>query len=180
MKNFTLFLLILLFPVKQDFKINFNFGKADNSETFQAKNQYLNTIDFSKYKFNTSDGKQTNITLEEEKIYILDFWYLECAPCVKDHEVIAEYIDTKKNKKIEVIGMSIDRSKSKWETYLKTHQYNWTNYNQFGFNETLYKNLEIQLFPTYIVVNSKGNILHKSNRFKHALSFVEEANLVTD
>lgn len=135
-------------------------------------------INFSDYTFNTTSGEQTSITLEDDKIYILDFWYLECAPCIKDHKVIAEYIKTTKHQKIEVIGISIDRSQSKWAAYLETHHYNWTNYNQFGADKTLYKDLEIQFFPTYLVVNSKGDILHKSNRFKKALDFIESAQLI--
>jgi len=39
----------------------------------EAKNQDLKTIDFSKYTFNTTDGKQTKLSLEKAKIYILDF-----------------------------------------------------------------------------------------------------------
>lgn len=138
------------------------------------------TINFSEYTFNTTTGEQTSIILEDDKIYILDFWYLECAPCVKDHEVIAKHADYAKKQNIEIIGISIDRSKSKWAAYLETHHYNWTNYNQFGSGKSLYKDLEIQLFPTYLVVNSKGDILHKSNRFKNALDFIESTNLRTE
>ena len=72
---------------------------------------------------------------------------------------------------IEIIGMSIDRSKSKWATYLKLHHYNWANYNQFGYDTSLYKDLEIQLFPTYLVVNSNRDVLYKSNQFNNALDF---------
>nr|WP_317162729.1 thioredoxin-like domain-containing protein [Winogradskyella endarachnes] len=90
--------------------------------------------------------------------------------------MIAKHADYTKNKNIEVIGMSIDRSKSKWKAYLETHEHNWVNYNQFGSDKSLYKDLEIQLFPTYLVVNNKGDILHKSNRFKKALEFIEATN----
>ena len=135
------------------------------------------TINFSEYTFNTTKGSQTSITLEDNKIYILDFWYLECPPCVKDHEVIAEYLKTTKHQNVEVIGMSIDRSISKWASYLETHQYNWTNYNEDRSGGILYKDLEIEFFPSYLVVNSKGKILQKSNRFQKALDFIESANL---
>jgi len=138
------------------------------------------TINFSEYTFNTTTKTQASIKLEDDKIYILDFWYLECAPCVKDHEVIAQHIDYAKQNKIEVIGMSIDRDKNKWAAYLEKHKYNWANYNQFGFEKMLYKDLEIQLFPTYLVLNSEGEILHKSNRFKNALDFVKQVNLKTE
>ena len=138
------------------------------------------TINFSKYTFNTTKDTQTSITLEDNKIYILDFWYLECPPCVKDHEVIAEYIKTTKHQNVEVIGISIDRSKSKWITYLETHRYNWTNYNEDHFGKMLYEDLDIEFFPSYLVINSKGEILQKSNRFQKALDFIELANLQTE
>ena len=137
-------------------------------------------INFSEYTFNTPKDNQTSITLEDNKIYILDFWYLECPPCVKDHEVIAEYLKTTKHQNVKVIGISIDRSKSKWITYLETHQYNWTNYNEDRYGKMLYEDLEIEFFPSYLVVNSKGEILQKSNRFQKALDFIELANLQTE
>ena len=167
----TPLLLLLFFPWKQNLETNFNSRKTDNLKVIETKNQDFKTIDFSKYTLNTTDGKQTKLSLEKGKIYILDFWYLECKPCVKDHHAIAKYIKNEKNNNIEIIGMSIDRSKNKWTTYLKLNHYNWPNYNQFGYDTSLYKDLEIQLFPTYLVVNSNGDILHKSNRFNNALDF---------
>lgn len=62
--------------------------------------QSKSTINFSEYTFNTITGEQTSITLEDDKIYILDFWYLECAPCIKDHLVIAKYSDYAKKQNI--------------------------------------------------------------------------------
>lgn len=134
------------------------------------------TIDFSKYTLNTIDNLEETLTLKKDKLYILDFWYLECAPCVKDHKVIAKHADSLKTKGIEVIGMSIDRSRAKWRLYLKSHNYNWLNYNQFSQDNVLYRDLDIKFFPRYLVVNDKGEILNESNRFKKALEFLKNRN----
>lgn len=69
--------------------------------------------------------------------------------------------------------MSIDRSLKKWSHYLNKHDYSWTNYNQFGLESNLYKDLKIQRFPTYLVVNDKGEILHVSNRFENTLVYIK-------
>ncbi|MFT4806398.1 MAG: hypothetical protein ACI9YE_003632, partial [Psychroserpens sp.] len=41
--------------------------------------------------------------------YLIDFWYIECIPYKKDHEVIAKYYANNPNKNIKTIGMYIDK-----------------------------------------------------------------------
>jgi hypothetical protein len=108
--------------------------------------QINKTIGFSMCTLNTKEGKSTKTHLDKRKTYILDFCYMECAPGVKDHKVIAKYVDSLKQKNIEVVGMSIYRSLKKWNHYLNKNDYSWTNYNQFRLESNLYKDLKIQRF----------------------------------
>lgn len=130
-------------------------------------------IDVSNYVFNTIDNKQTTINLNKDTLYILDFWYLECVPCIKDHKVIAKYIDSLKTTNIEVLGMSIDRSKQKWADYLNNHDYNWLNYNQYNMENMLYEDLEIRLFPKYVIIKNSEIIIGKFNRFEKVLNHLK-------
>ena len=164
-KAFLLLAIILIsFSCKKDKEINTQKLSKETSETF---------INFDKYTFNTADNTREKITLSKKTSYILDFWYLECEPCVKQHKEIKEYQDILAKNNTKVIGVSIDRSQKNWRNYLKKHQYNWQNYNQFQEENDLKYDLNIKFFPRYYYVNDKGFILRKFNSFKQVINYLK-------
>lgn len=183
MRNITKFsavilFLAVLFNCKNTSKNkNQSLTSEETNEKKSIKSEGYDIIKFSNYTFNDAEGDQKTIKLDKNKLYILDFWYLECAPCIKDHKVVAKHVDSLVKIGIKVVGMSIDRDKKKWRNYLKNHNYNWDNYNQFSEAKILYKDLNIRLFPTYLVINDKGHVLNKSNRFEKALEYIKKENI---
>ncbi|MFD2566835.1 TlpA family protein disulfide reductase [Pseudotenacibaculum haliotis] len=129
-------------------------------------------IPLDAYTFNTVEKTKEKVVLTKSKQYILDFWYLECLPCVKDHKLIEKNIKSLKKKKIEVIGMSIDKNKEKWISYLKKHNYSWKNYNQYKGTPNLKEDLKIKMFPRYFLIDDKGNIKKTTNSFTKLLTYV--------
>ena len=136
----------------------------------------LNQINFDNYLFNTLNDQQEKIELEKGKTYILDFWYLECTPCVKQHQEIKEYQNLLTKNNIEVIGISIDRNLEKWVSYFDKHQYNWKNYNQYNAENELRLDYKIKLFPTYLHINDEGVILKKFNSFQKLITALNLEN----
>lgn len=141
-----------------------------NNKNKDTTDKYIN---FNKYTFNTTNGNQDKISLSKDKKYILDFWYLECAPCVKQHKKIKEYQSQLSKINVEVIGVSIDKSKKRWVQYLNEHQYTWKNYNQFRGDVNLKNDLDIKIFPTYFIVDDKGNIEKKFNAFSKVIAHLK-------
>ena len=66
-----------------------------------AKNQ--NKVDIPVYNFNELEPL---LYTETNKTYIINFWAMWCAPCVKELPYIEEY--ERKNKNVEVILVSLD------------------------------------------------------------------------
>lgn len=130
-------------------------------------------INFENYTFNTKDGSKEKIVLDKGRKYILDFWYLECAPCVQQHKEIHRFQKELLKNNVEVIGFSIDRNQENWKSYLDKHQFNWKNYNQFYAENDLKYDLGIKLFPTYFIVDDKGNIEKKFNSFKKVIAYLK-------
>ncbi|MBU3010463.1 TlpA family protein disulfide reductase [Polaribacter vadi] len=133
----------------------------------------LNQINFDNYLFNTLNNQQEKIELEKGKKYILDFWYLECPPCVKQHQEIKEHQNLLAKNNIEVIGVSIDRNLENWISYINKHQYNWKNYNQYSQENEIKTDYKIKLFPTYLYINDEGVILKKLNSFQELITSLE-------
>ena len=109
-------------------------------------------------------NKTTKLQLQNSNYYVLDFWFLGCAPCMREHKTILENYEKLRKKKIEVIGISNNEDFQEWKSYLTKHRYDWQNYMQINKN-----NLNIQLgiyeFPTYIVIDNNGKIIETYNSF---------------
>ena len=165
----VLFILTLIFF----FNCNTTSEKQHKEQKKEEVKVSKNQIDFDRYIFNTINQTKEKISLEKDKNYILDFWYLECAPCIQQHKEIKEQQLKLAENNIEVIGISIDMSKKRWREYLEEHPKNWLNYNQYFEEYDLKEDLEIKLFPAYYFINSEGIIIEKFNAFQKVITYLK-------
>jgi thiol-disulfide isomerase/thioredoxin len=124
----------------------------------------MSKLNLSEFTFVNKLDKKTKLVLKGADYYILDFWFLACAPCIRDHQDIKRNALALKRNKVEIIGISIDDSPKKWKDYLALHNYNWQNYLQ-GNQNTITDELSIASFPTYIVLDKTGRITASYNSF---------------
>jgi thiol-disulfide isomerase/thioredoxin len=130
-------------------------------------------IDLSPFQFYNTEGELTSLSLEAGKKYLLDFWFVGCAPCVQDHKVMAEKMPLLKKHGIEVVGISIDNRQSMWLEYLQSKNYDWFNVREIDDQEKkATKSMLIYSFPTYILVDSDGNVLHRSFSISEVLKYI--------
>ncbi|MEO6720074.1 MAG: TlpA disulfide reductase family protein [Ferruginibacter sp.] len=119
----------------------------------------LNVLDF---KFIDNQNKVTSLVLKNADFYVLDFWFLACAPCRKEHKIIKANFQKLAQSKIGVIGISTDRYSKEWKNYLSNNHYTWPNYLQSTVKK-ITSGLSINAFPYYIVVNKFGEIIGSYN-----------------
>jgi thiol-disulfide isomerase/thioredoxin len=126
----------------------------------------VNKIDFSRYRFYDREKTLTSIKLSGDKKYLVDFWFIGCAPCIQDHKSIIKKLNSLDGKNVEVIGISIDNSQEQWRHFLNEKQYPWKNYREIDESENRMRTkMIIDVFPTYLLLDSKGVILYRSNTF---------------
>lgn len=128
----------------------------------------VDSINIPDFKFINRDNKTTTLILKNANYYILDFWYLGCAPCRREHKIIKQKLQYLRQNKIEIIGISTDRYSSEWKNYLSKNYYDWPNYLQAA-NKKITGSLSINSFPYYVVINSKGVIIGRYNLFSDIL-----------
>jgi hypothetical protein len=141
--------------------------KYDYSSIYPALQKLLNTPHASKFNPFTyilidAKGVAKKPDAGSSKFYLIDFWFVRCKPCIADHKIINQRLNDFKKHNIEVIGISIDQSYEEWIAYLKEHNYSWNNYKQLPTEKNIpADDLGITTFPTYIIINDKGEIVSK-------------------
>lgn len=93
------------------------------------------------------------------KLYLVDFWFTNCPPCLRDMVVYHQLYDRYKNAGFEIIGISTDgtRDKTKWKEKISQDKIAWKNY--LDENGLLAKVLNISKYPTTFLLDSEGYIL---------------------
>lgn len=128
----------------------------------------VHKIDVSGYSFLNKDKQPAALQLKGAGYYVLDFWFLACKPCVEQHIEIKKKLPGLTSKGIDLIGISTDSDLKKWKAYLAKHGYKWPNYLE-NKKHSISKDLSISAFPTYLVLNDKGEILNSYNSFSEVL-----------
>jgi hypothetical protein len=123
-------------------------------------------IDLSRFQFYNTEKKLISLQPSKGKKYLIDFWFMDCAPCIKDHKLMTEKLDLLKSSNIELVGISIDDDHEEWKEFLKEKNYRWLNLREVEMPEKkLRTSLLISVFPTYLLIGSEGNILYRTNSF---------------
>lgn len=133
----------------------------------------VSSININDYSFIARQNKTVKFTALTKKYYILDFWFLGCAPCLRDHKEIKKELKTLDYKNAELISISKDSDIIKWKNYLSRNKYNWQNYLESG-TKKITEELSISGFPTYIVIDNLGNIISTQNSFSDVLKWLDK------
>jgi thiol-disulfide isomerase/thioredoxin len=132
----------------------------------------VNSLDFSQYKFYNLKKELSTIQLKNDKRYIIDFWFVNCPPCVKDHKYISSKKDWIKSNGIELIGISNDKDHELFKRYISQNNYEWENYREVDSLKLIRDELDIKAFPTYVIVDDGTKIVKTFNSFEKVENYL--------
>ena len=110
--------------------------------------------------YDKAGRKFTLKDLRGRAVYI-DCWATWCGPCCAEIPYMEKlYAHYKNNKKIELISISLDDNKKKWEKKVAEDKPGWQQYivNQ-NFKSLLCKNYDIDGIPRFLMFDKKGRIV---------------------
>jgi len=165
------------------FKLDSN---ADKSIGSTIKNESLTNLKHFKMEglplpeFNFTDlngNKYTNENTKGKSI-ILKTWFINCKACVAEFPELNEFVEKYKQRNdIIFLSLALD-TKSELEQFLQQKEF---DYNVVpNQKEFIDKKLNLQMYPTHIIVDKNGTIIKVVNKASEMISFLENENKQTE
>ncbi len=115
-------------------------------------------------------GPRTSSKALENKVVMIEYWGMGCAPCLAAFPFLVETYNKYKNHGFELIASNVQGWDARMSEFLKSKEVTFPNYFQLRI-----PNGEVeQKIPYAVLVNSEGKIVAKGNPKEVALKIPEE------
>jgi peroxiredoxin len=123
-------------------------GPGKKFPPISVKDIHGNNLDFNAYS--------------DRKYILIDFWYSNCSPCIAQFPDLNNIYNKYKEKGFEIIGISTDRSKFKynWLGAIEKYEIHWPQFWDIDGIEST--KLLINAFPTSFLLDRHGVIIDKN------------------
>ena len=133
----------------------------------------LNSLKLKDFNFLNRKGEIIKMKTSSSRFYVIDFWFLGCAPCRREHKEIFKLQNYLQSVKAEIISVSTDNDLKKWKAYLIKNKYNWQNFLEIG-DIKLTDELKINSFPYYVILDNKEKIVSTHNSFEEVIRWLKK------
>ncbi|MCJ0742543.1 TlpA family protein disulfide reductase [Pedobacter montanisoli] len=128
--------------------------------------------EFPDFNFTDLQNRTYNSSNTKDKVVLLKCWFINCVACVNEFPELNALVDKYPDRKdILFISLAID-NKSELKAFLKKKEF---KYAVIPDQENFMRNkLNVQMYPTHILINKKGEIVKETNDINDILPFFEE------
>lgn len=117
--------------------------------------------------FEGPDPDGGTFSLEDRlgKITIIDFWASWCRPCLVENPNLVRLFNKHKDKGLQIIGVSLDRTKPKWIQAIADDGLVWDHVSNLQFwNDPIAKLYKVSAIPATFILDENGVILTRDLR----------------
>ena len=117
--------------------------------------------------FDGPDPDGGTFSLEDRlgKITIIDFWASWCRPCRVENPNLVRLFNKHKDKGLQIIGVSLDRTKPKWIQAIADDGLVWDHVSNLQFwNDPIAKLYKVSAIPATFILDENGVILTRDLR----------------
>lgn len=124
------------------------------------------------FELSTPTGEKVKLSSLRGKYVLIDFWASWCGPCRKEIPNLQKVHTLFKDKGLQVVGISIDRSAQAWQKALQEEK---MDYLQLSDPQNITTKLySYNGIPFIILISPEGIILEKNLRGEHILQKLTE------
>ena len=117
---------------------------------------------FTDFEMQTPDGKTVKLSdyVGKGKVVLIDFWASWCGPCRQEMPNLVEAYKKYRNKKFEIVGVSLDRDAEAWKNGIKKLNITWPQMSDLKFWDCEGANLyAVSSIPHTVLIDGEGIIL---------------------
>lgn len=108
----------------------------------------------------TIDGKDLNLERFKGKILLVDFWATWCPPCRAEVGPLTEVYNKYKDKGFEIVGISFDKERAAFDTFVKENKMEWVHYyDGKGWENEVGPTYGIQSIPSMYLLDAEGKVI---------------------
>jgi thiol-disulfide isomerase/thioredoxin len=135
-------------------------------------------LPLTEFNFTDLNGNKYTNENTKGKTIILKTWFINCKACVAEFPELNEFVEKYKQRNDMIfVSLALD-SKAELENFLQKNDFEYQVVpNQKEFID---KKLNLQMFPTHIIVDKIGTILKIVNKASEMISFLENENKQTE
>lgn len=145
---------------------------VDNSKGCQnLKSQIKNAESFivgavaPDFTMKNLDGEAVNLSDFRGKVVLIDFWASWCGPCRKDNPHVVELYKKYKKDGFEILGVSLDKTKDKWEQAISKDNLTWTHVSDLkGWKNEVAQMYSVKSIPHTVLLDEEGKIIARKLR----------------
>ena len=131
------------------------------------------------YSFISQDSSVISSSMLENKVVLLDYWFIRCGPCLKKMKELKKIASHFKGRKDVIILAVDDGLRDKFSDFLKTSKTLPAELDYaYDSKGRSVSELDIQYFPHEILLDKKGNVRHQIVGFNTDLAITYTKNTI--
>jgi thiol-disulfide isomerase/thioredoxin len=113
----------------------------------------------------TPDGEELALKDAMGKITLIDFWASWCKPCRRENPNIVRVYEKYHDKGLNIIGVSLDRSKAKWLEAIEADGLTWQHISHLRYwQDPIAQKYSVRSIPKAFLLDENGTIIAKDLR----------------